>query len=107
MTKFLHYRKIKNGIPQSKGGVTVAYEVRPHNPVEKEVWYAYAYCSEDDNFSRPRGRCLATARLHDRHRRDAMLINDAKHFPTYMDGVMALRFGVERRREEEEEALPF
>jgi len=98
MIKYLHYRKVEEGVPQPKGGVTIAYEVRSHSIVEDDVKYAYAYCSRDDNFSRPRGREIATNRLQDRYHSELMAINNGKHFPLYMDGIMRARFGLERRR---------
>lgn len=63
MCKFLHIRPTENHYAAdfrfcNKGGVTIAYEVD-----NGELRYAFARCSENDNFCRKTGRTLAAGRL--------------------------------------------
>jgi hypothetical protein len=55
-----HFRVFtNNGTPSSRGGATVAYQPRG----EGQVHFALAFCNAADNFSRKRGRDIATGRL--------------------------------------------
>ena len=56
---FLHFRPLRNGAIDPRGGVTVAYrEIAPDR-----VEYAVARCSTKDNFVKAYGRNAAAGRM--------------------------------------------
>lgn len=61
MTKFHHFRNLKeDGSVYNMGGLTVAWEVNEQN---KSIRYAFAICSDRDNFNKKVGRTIAGGRL--------------------------------------------
>lgn len=105
--KYLHYRapdpqrghfNLEEGgalVPDAspKAGATVAYTVADGGAV---LNFAIAWCSSKDNFSRKRGRELATSRLQSGHGLPigTPTISD---FRTLMDVLMEKQRGYSRR----------
>ena len=56
--KFLHYRVVKDGQVEGKGGATLVFVTG-----EEGVSFAEAYCSHKDNYNRRLGRDIALGRL--------------------------------------------
>lgn len=60
MINYMHFRQMKDGTVNSRGGATVAYKVDKNGVVTD---FAVAYCSKNDNYCRRTGRNLASGRL--------------------------------------------
>ena len=56
--KFLHYRVVKDGQVEGKGGATLVFVTG-----EEGVSFAEAYCSHKDNYNRRLGRCYASGQF--------------------------------------------
>jgi hypothetical protein len=93
--RYAHYRGMnEKGELQARGGMTVAYVVNDENKVIRS---ATAYCSTKDNYSRPRGRALASGRLQYKHLSELEGSPDAKVFLTARDNE-ARTMGLGRKR---------
>lgn len=60
--RYVHFRFFNpfTGDVEGRGGVTYAYR---NNPFGEGVQYAFARCSEKDNYSKEMGRAIASERL--------------------------------------------
>lgn len=59
--KFHHVRYYnEDGLKHNMGGATIAFV---ENPKDNSIRYALALCSPYDNFSKARGRTIASGRL--------------------------------------------
>lgn len=56
--RYLHLRNASKK-EQNKGGVTIAY-----NTIDGTVFFSFARCNPNDNFSRVLGRRISTARFN-------------------------------------------
>lgn len=68
---FFHFRPEKDGRPSEKGGITFAVKV-----VSNRLCVAHAACSLKDNFSKKKGRFIASRRLENYLQKGTAVIVD-------------------------------
>ena len=81
MTKFLHFRVVDDrGNVQARGGATVAYVA-----ADSGITYAFARCSNRDNYCKEYGRRVASGRLLSR----AQSYTTDLAFPEFLQAIEA------------------
>lgn len=81
MIKFMHIRPLHHGQPETKGGMTIAYE----NMGDNTYQYAISFCHPKDNFCKRTGRVKAAGRMQSqRHVRYLSEIPSDKEFQNVM-----------------------